>query len=138
MNRKIKFRAWDKENKMMLEVYGFNRHEVFHEEVDWSNARNQEVPLRTQSSLMDVELMEWTGLKDKNGKEIYEGDILKEINDPMVVKVEWNDGAYWFCYNERNRWTRDWIRTQIDDKWEWEVIGNIYENTELLTLENSI
>lgn len=79
----------------------------------------------------------FTSLLDKNGKEIYEGDILKETNDPMVVKVEWNDGAYWFCYNERNRWTRDWIRTQIDDKWEWEIIGNIYENPELLTPEET-
>ena len=69
-----------------------------------------------------VELMQFTGLLDKNGKEIYEGDILKyrgklSFNDPPFV-VEWqNDDARWTEFYPSNN---------------FEVIGNIYENPELL------
>jgi len=72
-------------------------------------------------------LMQYTGLKDKNGKEIYEGDLFNYMCDDGCIEknceVVFNDGAF------RTRWGC-LIKDIID--WEFEVIGNIYENPELL------
>lgn len=83
----------------------------------------------------DVHLMQYTGIKDKNGKEIYEGDILK-INVAGVinkrVKVVYENGAFgvywkaWGAPREELHYFNSFCNT------EFEVIGNIYENPELL------
>jgi uncharacterized phage protein (TIGR01671 family) len=70
----------------------------------------------------DSPLMQYTGIKDKNGVEIYEGDILK-----------WN-AKEWGCeFNEVVEWDFDLLNARKYDWAEWcEVIGNIHENPELL------
>jgi uncharacterized phage protein (TIGR01671 family) len=84
----------------------------------------------------EYELMQFTGLHDKNGKEIYEGDILKlqypvnygfagKYNHEIIVTILFDNGSFWF---KGDGYT--------DCNWhfynEYEVIGNIYENPELL------
>jgi len=72
------------------------------------------------------ELMQYTGLKDKNGKEIYEGDILKTVNGDWGVIV-WNAPFFELTISETQSslYTREWLS-------KGEVIGNIHENPELL------
>lgn len=119
-NREIKFRAWD--GKKM-------HYDVMVGPIVVGSRSMAPVPLK------EANLMQYTGLKDKNGKEIYEGDVVKIGKDK--VYVEFIDGAYWFCFNEKDRFTYDWIRQQNKNlKVEsdtFEIIGNLFENPELPT-----
>jgi uncharacterized phage protein (TIGR01671 family) len=141
MNREIKFRAWCTKHKVMVENvdsiqwYGIG---VFVN--DDRHCAGKEI------------LLQYTGLKDKNGKEIYEGDILKAGQEYYVVYYS-KRNASMFCMA---RWYyKDLIEEQreyeteidIDDAdireysfsnmllMHFEVIGNIYENPELLEVE---
>ena len=82
-------------------------------------------------------LMQFTGLLDGEGREIYEGDIL-QIEDAMAKVVFWGRPPEFgldVFHNEDN-WCVDWNLT--DDSERMEVIGNIYENPELVDAVNTI
>ena len=95
----------------------------------------------------DVLLMQYTGLKDKNGKEIYEGDIVKSVSELVKLRNGKKTGKYrteiyYIVYIEKE--ARFAIQKRGEEKHEvfhlsqeilteyYEVIGNIYENPELL------
>jgi uncharacterized phage protein (TIGR01671 family) len=118
MNREIKFRAWDKKEKRMLPVDAVN---FFNKSIVSNRARGEHSG--GQLGFIEVELMQYTGLKDKNGKEIYEGDIIKSGNGALGV-VKWRH----FGFEQDMIKTLGWWVIQEDG----EVIGNIYENPELL------
>jgi hypothetical protein len=126
--REIKFRAWDKTQRKMVEVG----------QITWANATDKSyMSLRYFTNrdddilfCNDVELMQYTGLKDKNGKEIYEGDVLH-------CDGFWNLYAVWDEENARFAFLcTDWVVTQghpiQPNISSYCIIGNIYENPELL------
>lgn len=90
-------------------------------------------------NLDEIELMQSTGLKDKNGKEIFEGDILAvEADDGVIIlKVSWDDEHALFVIKTKKFNEETALAELVDDNsYPFEVIGNIYENHELL--EDSI
>ena len=129
MSREIKFRAWLKEEKKMVNV----------ETIDFTDKSMQHLEkneiidaylLRT-TFLEDIELMENTGVKDKNGKEIYEGDIIIcKYGPEITMEVKWVDEGFRTLgkYNGENY--VGYVKNSA------EVIGNIYENPELLEEKN--
>lgn len=138
--REIKFRAWNKTEKQMcnsqyLHIQLDGELELMHYERE--NGYSDNVSYK-------FILMQYTGLKDKNGKEIYEGDLLKftEIDedsafgreDTDVVEVKWiDDIAQYRAVFKSGRRTELHFVIQPPIIIYCEVIGNIYENPELLT-----
>lgn len=115
--RPIKFRAWDKERKEMSHNPALIFDDTFGTyRIHGALASNLPV------------LMQYTGLKDKNSKEIYEGDILKIGND--LVEVKWIEVGNWM--GEKQPMVGFISHGTIYKDSPIEVIGNIYENPELL------
>ncbi len=120
MNREIRFRAFDKSDGRMLSVFepeeqGKREYYPFVVAIGFSHWNKE-----------DIILMQWTGLKDKKGIDIYEGDILREGN--VARAVEFLNGSFGVINIHKEG--KSFGSYQID---KGEVIGNIYETPELLT-----
>ena len=137
--RELKFRAWDKEYKKMWWFDLMWGNTVEHGSgwigmVDSPKTEKYGEGIlndnRVQVDPIGKEIMQYTGLKDKNGKEIFEGDILKRIDGENRV-IKWSKASHsfeWFSDILPNRfWNSD------DSDWELsEIIGNLYQNPELI------
>jgi len=122
--RKIKFRAWTGIEMIPAGAIAFVDHIALTEKFDFDSMKAAIQLLDQRTS----ELMQYTGLKDKNGKEIYEDDVMSDPEDnERLYHVMWNGAEYrWGAWsNGRER--------AFADMRNGEVIGNIYENPELLT-----
>lgn len=125
--REIKFRAWDELNEHMVSYDRYGEAEDF-----WMMTRKNEWPV-----------MQYIGLKDKNEKEIYEGDILRQPHNSdfkfLYHLIEWsNKNCTWRARHRRDS-SSDAVGegscllfVYLANTLELEVIGNIYENPELL------
>lgn len=126
-----KYRAWDKETQTMLDVslIDFKKSVLVGEHWDFGETNF--------INFDDIHLMQSTGLKDKNGKEIFEGDIIRYNIDVVDIKRHPTLGFY-TVLDGREGFFGDGM--SIDDFEEdakefsktAEIIGNIYENPELL------
>ena len=117
--REIKFRAWHPIGRMVYSenhLYGF-----------WKFVDNNE---------LSDKVMQYTGLKDKYGKEIYEGDLIRcsiqGVEQNGLQLVEWSNerGGFTLFYQDGD----PYFRIDLNSL---EVIGNIYENPELLKREEN-
>nr|DAF89160.1 MAG TPA: YopX protein [Podoviridae sp. ctP1X6] len=126
--REIKFRAWHKEKKEIVDVeeIDFMNKVINYIDNDYENNR-QEI---RGAYFEDIELMQYTGLKDKNNKEIYEGDVLSNGNDEKPYKVIFENGSFRAefegDFEEYSFYLIDIVAQHC------EIVGNIYQNPELL------
>lgn len=136
--RTIKFRAWDKEYEKMTyfddEDYEYNPPLVFRlDQVFKKNSNYDDYEDFEYNDITDkVEVMQYTGLHDKDGKEIYEGDIVKSF---FVDTDEAGNEIYKY-YIIEVKYDEVLCSYKIDKFMNLEVIGNIYENKELLNETN--
>ena len=122
MNRKIAFRAWDKKNKVMINAIFVGLGKVY----------GMTKTFKPSKELENVILMQYTGVQDKTGRDIFEGDIIEWVNwsnneSKLITIIAYEDDYAAFFFG--NWYERSFPETSEEAL----IIGNIYENPELLT-----
>lgn len=140
--REIKFRCWDKTARKMRQVieivfnagmyYDPNDNTV---KLIWVKGHdiinNKDMALEREHKNEYI-LMQYVGLKDKNGKEIYEGDIISNGCEKCIVVWAKECAGFMLKLINKQYEDKEWTNPIIDLTKNDEVIGNIYENPELL------
>lgn len=127
-----RFRAWDKEFKEMVRVDALD----FDGQIIKATYKNVSV---VKEDLKKYVLMQSTGLRDKNGKEIFEGDILKVTNLSIWLEVvSFNKNKAMFVSKEVKRKVEETPLYDLfnTDIFEVEIIGNIHTNPELVEVSS--
>ena len=128
---KLKFRAWHRElgRMMLIKNMWFQDDKV--EELELNDTVMNDFITAYPD---EIELMQSTGFKDKNGKEIFEGDIVRQVRTQPITENETITGVVimiegaWLIMNDCEQ-LASYLWSETDEN---EIIGNVYENTELL------
>lgn len=126
MQREIKFRCWDTLTNEM-------RYSGKHDGEFYINLKGVLYMYKIPNSdkyFKSYDVMQFTGLLDKNGKEIYEGDVFKDSIGNTIV-VTWRKDLASFALRS-NKWAYDHYFGEAVDAGNIEIIGNIHENPELI------
>ncbi len=137
--RDLEFRAWDREYKVMCKVdviaFGLGAHLIglpVEEELQYQDGYRGDYTILPKGERFrtcnQIELMQYTGLKDSNGQEVYEGDIANYWG--KVVTIIYDEESAGFAMRGLEKWDCHFLRPNPKD---YEVIGNIYSNPDLLT-----
>jgi len=138
--REIKFRAWDGKNKEM--TYLDNLWICYEYSSLCFGYEDSGICEWGKKDVEDYEIMQYTGLKDKNGKEIYEGDII-QFKANYTSKpcgyingiIQWNDNGARFEFKAFNiSEPYDLVEESDEGSYMWTVLGNIHENPKLANL----
>ena len=150
--REIKFRAWHKEKKIIGEVLGID---ILHKEIFFSN---EDVDCYEHVDFKNIELMQYTGMKDVTEKEIYEGDVVKLVHTGIEISadrledlkrfvgiIKYENGIFKIVRTEKSLIESKYFEMEqkkvseifiYSKLYDLEVIGNIFENKELLEIKN--
>jgi len=125
--REIKFRGWHRKQKKMYsaEEMGQDQLTLMPDGKGFANIHSVNTKLSQVDKNRRIIPLQFTGLKDKNGKEIYEGDILQIFGENYEVKIINTESRYFVDYgypDKHNGPAPYWV----------EIIDNIYENPKLL------
>lgn len=119
MSREIEFRAWSKSYKEIIKVDLLGKNKV--------------LSSRTWFDFDDIELMQWTGKKDKNGVKIFEHDLIRLDGTSYVYEIVWdNESSSYKMQNKNDTFEWDVLELRTFKTPYITVLGNIYENKELL------
>jgi len=133
INRELKFRVWDTATKKMLSGFHlFGETTLIGGIHVWQQQEGEAIGIKRSniSALADLIIMQYTGLEDKNGKEIYEGDIVQR------GVVLFSNGKFQGYYYESNGGIAESWEDDLYKEKDIEVLGNIYENPELMRDDN--
>ena len=129
-----KFRAWHIHKQIMCEVIRID----FEQEIvtlDLETDDDEYYWMETDWNFSDVEIMQYTGCRDKNGIEIYEGDVIKDKYDKIWL-VQWYVGAFVITNkipdSDGQTSTYSHFSNVSNHHFYFEVIGNMWDNPELL------
>lgn len=128
MQDRFKYRCWHEPTKTMYEVFDFNENFI-------RATPDFVVPSIRTLKTRDCVLLQCTGLKDKNGKLIYEGDIIKIPNDYDTYGMFAGEKREVYFYEGgfrlKPKWDKNSRGNWLEDTNDFEVIGNIYDNSRL-------
>lgn len=126
--KEFKMKAWLKKEKKMVAIIGIDLNYQYIRYTDDGNLFKDDYKI---ADFKDVELLQYIGMKDKNNKEVYEGDILKLRDNHGIQLVKYHDEWSAFIL-ESQKDTSVGVLGLYFDKEDFEIIGNAYENSELL------
>lgn len=150
MSGEIKFRVWDNYDRLMyynivvgenLIIFNYKVEKSFDSDDELDINLDYDIDLDSYVYLTDenkkyFNIMQYTGLKDKNGKEIYEGDVVKDSFNNITGEIISDNGCYWLKSNSKDRFENIIFKNLGEYVGEvLEIIGNVYQNKDLLEEE---